>query len=86
MKHPTNLDIERYSRGDIGYLKRTLIGIHLKKCGQCSSVLEKLKEDDNLLDQIKKAAIRQPDLEISESDSTYISLRKSLGGKGHSST
>jgi hypothetical protein len=86
MKHPTIADIEKYSRGDMGFFKRRLTGIHVNKCSQCVAMLEKLREDDKLLKEIKLAVIKQPEPDMGESDSTFVSIRKVLGGKGHSST
>ena len=86
MKHPTISDIERYSRRAMGFFESILTGIHMRKCGQCSSMLEKLKEDDRLIEEIRIAVMKQSDSDISESDSTFVSLRKVLGEEGHSST
>ena len=49
-------------------------------------MLEKLRDDDKLLKDIKLAVIKQPDPDMGESDSTFVSIRKVFGGNGHSST
>ena len=86
MKHPTVPDIERYGRGDTGFFRRILTGLHMGKCRQCAAMLEELKEDDKFLEDVKKAVVKQSGIDIRESDSTFVSLRKVLGEEGHSST
>ena len=79
MIHPITSDIERYNRKDMGLFSRIFTGIHMKKCGKCSTILEKLREDDKLLKELRAAIMRQYDEEIRESDKTFVSLKKILG-------
>jgi hypothetical protein len=79
MKHPIISDIERYNRKDMGVLNRILLGIHLKKCSECSGLLEKLREEDKLLTELRTAMMRQSDEDIREEDKTFVSLKKILG-------
>lgn len=78
MKHPIIADLERYNQKNMGILGRILIGIHLKKCRDCSGLLEKLMEDDKLLMEIRAVAMKQPDSDITDSDKTFVSLKKIL--------
>ena len=79
MKHPIISDLERYNRKDMGIFSRILTGIHLEKCSECSTLLEKLREDDKLLKELRAAVMRQPDEDIKESAKTFVSIKKILG-------
>ncbi|MFA6291314.1 MAG: hypothetical protein WC637_05995 [Victivallales bacterium] len=78
MKHPIFTDLEKYNRKEMGIFSRILTGIHLKKCRKCSTLLEKLREDDRLLMDLRAAMTRQSDEEITEFDKTFVSLKKIL--------
>lgn len=79
MKHLIISDLERYNRKQMCVFSRIPAEIHLKKCKQCSDLLETLKDDDSLIKELRGALTRQSDEETRASDKTFISLKNILG-------
>jgi len=58
MKHYTIDELDRYRNGDMNMLSRISCASHLKQCGGCRNLLESLKQDDQLLETVRKNIAR----------------------------
>jgi hypothetical protein len=53
MKHYTKEELELFRNGQMSILGRLRCSAHLKECHECSKVMEELKEDDNLISEVR---------------------------------
>ena len=53
MKHYTKEELELFRNGQMSILGRLRCSAHLKACQECSKVMEELKEDDNLISEVR---------------------------------
>ena len=53
MKHYTKEELELFRNGHMSILGRLRCSAHLKECQECSKVMEELKEDDNLISEVR---------------------------------
>jgi len=58
MRHYTTEELDRYRNGDMNMLSRISCAGHLKQCGVCRNLLDALKQDDLLLDAVRKNLVR----------------------------
>ncbi len=58
MRHYTTEDLDRYRNGDMNMLSRISCAGHLKQCEVCRNLLETLKQDDILLETVRKSIAR----------------------------
>lgn len=87
MKHYTKVNIEKYARGDMNIILRTMCAMHLKSCPDCQKVLDSIRDDETLISNIRKAVTHIRETEsIPENLNTHISLEKALGKDRVSST
>lgn len=61
MRHYSLDEIERYMNNDCGLLRRYLINRHLKRCDECLSRIENLKNNDTLLTSLRDAIEDAPE-------------------------
>ena len=53
MRHYTREELDCYRNGDMNLFSRIICTEHLKNCGSCHKLLDSLKEDDVLLDELR---------------------------------
>lgn len=58
MRHYTTEELDRYRNGDMNMLSRISCAGHLKQCEVCRNFLDALKQDDLLLDAVRKNLVR----------------------------
>lgn len=58
MKHYTTEELDRYRNGDMNMLSRISCAGHLKQCETCRNLLETLKKDDLLLENVRRNIAR----------------------------
>jgi predicted anti-sigma-YlaC factor YlaD len=58
MRHYTTEELDRYRNGDMNMLSRISCAGHLKQCSSCRNLLETLKQDDQLLETVRKNLAR----------------------------
>ena len=58
MRHYTTEELDRYRNGDMNMLSRISCAGHLKQCEECRNLLETLKQDDILLETVRKNIAR----------------------------
>ena len=58
MGHYTTEELDRYSNGDMNMLSRISCAGHLKQCDSCRNLLETLKQDDQLLEKVRRNLAR----------------------------
>ena len=58
MRHYTTEELDRYRNGDMNMLSRISCAGHLKQCEICRNLLETLKQDDILLETVRKSINR----------------------------
>jgi hypothetical protein len=78
MNHYSKEELDQYYHKDINFLTRQKIKKHLPKCSECSSVFEGLKDDDELLDDIRETC-RENISDTGFEQQTYTQLISILG-------
>ena len=58
MRHYTTEELDRYRNGDMNILIRISCAGHLKQCDSCRNLLETLKQDDQLLETVRRNLAR----------------------------
>ena len=58
MRHYTTEELDRYRNGDMNMLSRISCAGHLKQCEICRNLLETLKQDDILLETVRRNIAR----------------------------
>jgi hypothetical protein len=53
MSHYSEDELEGYLHGDIGVIRRMLCSSHLAKCKNCKAMLDELKTDDVLIEELR---------------------------------
>ncbi len=54
MKHYSKIELDRYLHDDMNILLRVACSKHLKNCEQCKNSLSELKNDDQVIEQIRQ--------------------------------
>ena len=53
MKHYNREELDLYRNGDMNLFSRIMCSEHLKICASCHKLLDSLKEDDALLEELR---------------------------------
>jgi hypothetical protein len=56
-RHVIETDLALYAAGDLPFWRSALVGIHLRKCGECRGLLQALREDRK---ELKRSADDMP--------------------------
>lgn len=76
MKHITETEADKYLHGQLGLIEKMNIGKHLKRCQVCLKILDKLKADDKLLEEIKNAVDEFKNIPSSKAEKATMSKLK----------
>jgi len=57
MKHYTKEELDLYRNGEMSVLGRIACTNHLHNCRDCTKLLEELKEDDSLIDNLRSSIL-----------------------------
>ena len=85
MNHYSKEELDQYYHKDINFIARQKIKKHLVQCYECSKVFKTLKDDDELLNEIRKSCQENVPDSGTEQE-TYVKLSSILGRKEHSSS
>lgn len=78
MNHYSKEDLDRYLHKDVNFMTRQKIKKHLSGCVACTKTFNELKEDDNLLKEIRNSFQEANPID-SIDDKTYTNLSSILG-------
>ena len=55
MKHINEITAEKYAKDAIGAIKKIQLELHLKNCDECRKIVDNVKIDTMLIDEIRDA-------------------------------